>query len=148
MAVAALAAVTGGCVSTQTRRTLDRSYEAATARGRQAPGRPTERSGNSEVDLSGSLERDVVVAAAVARSPALAMMAHRARALVHAGRAEGSLPSAELGFEAWNLPLARPYALGEADMYMSSSASASQRLALSTREREPWPRMRRRWSPS
>lgn len=45
-------------------------------------------------------------------------MAHRARALVHAGRAEGSLPSAELGFEAWNLPLARPYALGEADMYM------------------------------
>jgi hypothetical protein len=45
-------------------------------------------------------------------------MAHRARALVHAGRAEGSLPPAELGFEAWNLPLARPYALGEADMYM------------------------------
>lgn len=60
----------------------------------------------------------MVVAAAVARSPALAVMAHRARALVHAGRAEGSLPPAELGFEAWNLPLARPYALGEADMYM------------------------------
>jgi cobalt-zinc-cadmium efflux system outer membrane protein len=60
----------------------------------------------------------VVVAAAVERSPALAVMAHRARALVHAGRAEGSLPPAELGFEAWNLPLARPYALGEADMYM------------------------------
>jgi outer membrane protein, heavy metal efflux system len=38
--------------------------------------------------------------------------------VVHAGRAEGSLPPAELGFEAWNLPLARPYALGEADMYM------------------------------
>lgn len=60
----------------------------------------------------------MVVAAAVERSPALAVMAHRARALVHAGRAEGSLPAAELGFEAWNLPLARPYALGEADMYM------------------------------
>jgi outer membrane protein TolC len=60
----------------------------------------------------------VVVVAAVGRSPALAVMAHRARALVHAGRAEGSLPPAELGFEAWNLPLARPYALGEADMYM------------------------------
>ncbi len=60
----------------------------------------------------------MVVAAAVERSPALAVMAHRARALVHAGRAEGSLPPAELGFEAWNLPLARPYALGEADMYM------------------------------
>ncbi|MBK6690543.1 MAG: TolC family protein [Deltaproteobacteria bacterium] len=59
-----------------------------------------------------------MVAAAVARSPALAVMAHRARALVHAGRAEGSLPPAEVGFEAWNLPLGRPYALGEADMYM------------------------------
>jgi outer membrane protein TolC len=70
------------------------------------------------VDLTAPLERDVVVAAAVARSPALAVMAHRARALVHAGRAEGSLRPAELGFEVWNLPLARPYALGEADMYM------------------------------
>jgi outer membrane protein TolC len=58
------------------------------------------------------------VAQAVARSPAVSLMAHRARALVHAGRAEGSLPPAELGFAATNLPLARPYALGEADMYM------------------------------
>jgi cobalt-zinc-cadmium efflux system outer membrane protein len=55
---------------------------------------------------------------AIARSPALAFMAHRARALVYAGRAEGSLPSAELSLEAWNLPLARPYAVGEANMYM------------------------------
>jgi outer membrane protein TolC len=45
-------------------------------------------------------------------------MAHRARALVHAGRAEGSLPTAEVGVEVWNLPLAQPYALGEANMYM------------------------------
>ncbi len=28
------------------------------------------------------------------------------------------MPSPELGLEAWNLPLARPYALGEANMYM------------------------------
>jgi outer membrane protein TolC len=90
----------------------------ATARVREAPGRPTQESTVAEADLAGPLERDVVVAAAVERSPALAVMAHRARALVHAGRAEGSLPPAELGFEAWNLPLARPYALGEADMYM------------------------------
>jgi outer membrane protein TolC len=45
-------------------------------------------------------------------------MAHRARALVHAAHADGSLPPAELGLEAWNLPLARPYAFGEAEMYM------------------------------
>lgn len=118
VAVATLVSVASGCVSTQTRRTLDRSYEVATARVREAPRRPTQESAVAEADLAGPLERDVVVAAAVERSPALAVMAHRARALVHAGRAEGSLPPAELGFEAWNLPLARPYALGEADMYM------------------------------
>lgn len=118
VAVATLVAVASGCVSAQTGRTLDRSYEVATARVREAPGRPTQESTVAEADLAGPLERDVVVAAAVERSPALAVMAHRARALVHAGRAEGSLPPAELGFEAWNLPLARPYALGEADMYM------------------------------
>jgi outer membrane protein TolC len=38
--------------------------------------------------------------------------------MVHGARAEGSLPSPELGLEAWNLPLARPYAVGEANMYM------------------------------
>jgi cobalt-zinc-cadmium efflux system outer membrane protein len=118
VAAATLAAVASGCVSTQTGRTLDRSYESATARAREAPRRSTERSTASEAELAGPVARDVVVAEAVARSPALAVMAHRTRALVHAGRAEGSLPPAEIGFEAWNLPLARPYALGEADMYM------------------------------
>lgn len=118
VAVAALAAVAGGCVSTQTARTLNRSYESATARVREAPRPSTEGSTAAEAELAGPLVRDVVVAEAVARSPALAVMAHRARALVHAGRAEGSLPAAELGAEAWNLPLARPYAVGEADMYM------------------------------
>lgn len=118
VAAAALTAVASGCVSAQTGRTLDRSYESATARVREAPRRSTEGSTAAEAELAGPLARDVVVAEAVAQSPALAVMAHRARALVHAGRAEGSLPPAELGFEAWNLPLARPYALGEADMYM------------------------------
>lgn len=74
--------------------------------------------GEPEVDLTAPLDRDAVVTLAVARSPALALVARRARALVHAGRAEGSLPPAELGFEVGNLPLTRPYAAGEADMYM------------------------------
>lgn len=115
---AALTAVASGCVSAQTGRTLDQSYESATARVREAPRPSTEGSTAAEAELAGPLVRDVVVREAVARSPALAVMAHRARALVHAGRAEGSLPAAELGAEAWNLPLARPYAAGEADMYM------------------------------
>jgi outer membrane protein TolC len=69
-------------------------------------------------DLSGPISRDTIVALAVSRSPGLTAMAHRARAMVHGARAEGSLPSPELGLEAWNLPLARPYAVGEANMYM------------------------------
>jgi len=92
---------------------LDRSYAVAASRLNDTP--PI-TAPNADSVLP--IERDTVVAQSVARSPALALMAHRARALVHAGRAEGSLPSAELGFEAWNLPLARPYALGDADMYM------------------------------
>lgn len=113
-----LALAAGGCVSTQTGRALDRSYDAAEIQLRDRSRDAADVSRASEVDLAGPLERDEVVSQAVARSPALAVMAHRARALVHAGRAEGSLPNAEVGVEVWNLPLARPYALGEADMYM------------------------------
>lgn len=101
-----------GCISSQSGRVLDRSYDAASVRLR-----PTEPAADN-VDLSGPLERDVVVSLAVRKSPALAVMAHRARALVYAGRAEGALPPPELGLEVWNLPLTRPYALGDADMYM------------------------------
>ena len=38
--------------------------------------------------------------------------------MLHGARAEGALPPPELGAQVWNLPLARPYALGEASMYM------------------------------
>jgi len=110
--------VATGCVSARTGQSLNRSYDAAGMRLREPSRRSTGKRADLPVDLSGPLERDAIVAQAIAGSPALALMAHRARALVHAGRAEGSLPPAELGFEAWNLPLARPYALGEADMYM------------------------------
>lgn len=54
----------------------------------------------------------------MARSPAVAAMLHRARALAAAGRAEAALPPAELAAEVWNLPAARPYALGDAEMFM------------------------------
>lgn len=119
MTAAVLAAAAGGCISPKTGQTLDRSYEAATARIQEISGRSSTKGiAVSETDLAGPIERGAIVALAVARSPALAVMAHRVRALVYAGRAEGSLPPAELGFEAWNLPLVRTYALGEADMYM------------------------------
>ncbi|HSC89961.1 MAG TPA: TolC family protein [Polyangiaceae bacterium] len=106
---------TAACGSGQTRQKLDRTYEATQVERPEPPPKEQER---AERALAEALERDFVVTEAVARSPALAVMAHRVRALVHAGRAEGSLPSAELGFEVWNLPLERPYSLNEADMYM------------------------------
>lgn len=102
-----------GCISERTSGALDRPYAAATGgiRARATDAAP-------EVDAAAPLDREAIVALAVARSPALGALAHRARALVHAGRAEASLPTAELGVAAWNLPLTRPYAVGEADMYM------------------------------
>lgn len=107
-----------GCVSAQTARNLDQSYDVASASlNRQAE--PEQRDpALNDAALTQTLDREVVVEQAVARSPALSILAHRARALVHAGRAQGAPPPAEVGFEVWNLPLAQPYALGEADMYM------------------------------
>jgi outer membrane protein TolC len=110
--LAALPAV--GCVSAQTSQRLDRSYDQASQQLRK----PLTAKQTPTIDPTAPLDRETVVKMAVAKSPSLAAMAHRARALVHAGRAEGSLPPPELGAEAWNLPLARPYAVGEADMYM------------------------------
>lgn len=105
-------ASTAGCISAQTSARIDRTFEAASIR-------PDERDPEEPLpELEGQVERDSIVRLAVARSPALAVMAHRARAVLHGGRAAGSLPTPELGLEAWNLPLARPYAVGEANMYM------------------------------
>jgi len=112
-----LALAAASCTSTQTLRTLDRTYDAAQARAKP-PNSFGTTVHDSDRELTEALERDFVIAQAVARSPALTVMAHRARALVHEGRADGSLPTAELGIEAWNLPLTHPYTLGQADMYM------------------------------
>jgi len=105
-----------GCISGKTGELLDRSYENAGTRLvlERRPASPTPDASGTAAPTSEA----AIVAEVVAKSPILATLAHRARALVHEGRAEGSLPNAELGFEAWNLPIERPYALDEADMYM------------------------------
>ena len=104
-----------GRVSAQTSPDLNRTDETA-AHGFHEPTHTLEKP--ADLDAEAPLDRDAVVALAVARSPSLAAVAHRARSMVHAARAEGSLPAGELGFQAWNLPLTRPYAVGDADMYM------------------------------
>lgn len=104
-----------GCVSVQTNQSLDRTYEAT---GRSLRGPTPQSATPAEPTIDSPLDRDDLIALAVSKSPALAALAHRARAMIHAARAEGALPTSELGFQAWNLPLTRPYAVGEADMYM------------------------------
>jgi len=113
-----LVVVATGCVSARTSQSLDRSYDAAAVRLREPPRRSTSERADFAGRPFGPTGARCNRRSGGPGSPALALMAHRAHALVHAGRAEGSLRPAELGFEAWNLPLARPYAFGEADMYM------------------------------
>ncbi|MEO8182406.1 MAG: TolC family protein [Deltaproteobacteria bacterium] len=113
LCVAGLCLPAVGCLSGATNQSIDRALTDSSVRLRERPDEPA-----ALPDLTGPISRETIVALAVSRSPGLAAIAHRARAMVYAARAEGSLPSPELGLEAWNLPLARPYAVGEANMYM------------------------------
>ncbi len=61
---------------------------------------------------------DGLVERALARDPGMRARALRARSLVEAARAEGSLPSPEADVQVWNVPFARPWSVGEASMYM------------------------------
>ena len=121
--LASLALPACASTSAQTSRDLDGAYDLATQRlaaGPSRAGEATDPPTYPALDPATypALDRDALIALAVARSPALAAMAHRARALIHAGRAERALPSPEVGVQLTNLPLTRPYALGEASMYM------------------------------
>lgn len=86
------------------------------ARAGHASGR--ERDAFARWDERRAIARDELVRLAVVRDRGLAADALRVRAMLEDARAEESLPPPELGAEAWNVPLARPYQLGEADMYM------------------------------
>lgn len=66
-----------------------------------------------------ALERNAFVAMVLRRHPELEALRQRAKAESQGVRAEDALPAPELGVEIWNLPLARPYAFRDADMYMA-----------------------------
>jgi outer membrane protein TolC len=69
--------------------------------------------------FDGSVRRARIVAGVLANDPELTALQHRARALLHAARAEAALPSPEIDAEVWSLPVGRGiYAFGEASMYM------------------------------
>lgn len=110
-----LAASATSCVSGATHRLIDETFEAPVIGARAGA---SIRPADAALGLAVPLTRAALLAAVVARDPGLAARAHRVRAMLHASRAEGSLPAPEVSGQIWNLPLARPYALGEAQMYM------------------------------
>lgn len=110
-----VASATTGCLAGPTSRLMDQTFQLPALRRRPIPASEVAR---EDTDLSGSLGRAQVLALVVARDPGLRSLAHETRAALHAARAEGALPAPEVNVQVWNLPLARPYALGEASMYM------------------------------
>ncbi len=109
--------------------------------------------------------RAAMVRAAVSHDPGITARAARVRSMVETARAEGAPPSPEVNAQAWNVPFSRPWALGDADMYMvelrqrlpawgsldarsrASLAGADAALAeLSAREREVARRATEAWA--
>lgn len=82
---------------------------AARAGGEAAP---------AALDASRPLDLETAQRLALERDPELAAMAHRARAMLHAARAEAALPAPEAGVEVWNLRLTPPYDASTLDMVM------------------------------
>jgi outer membrane protein TolC len=59
-----------------------------------------------------------VMRVAVGNDPGVVARRLRARAAAETALAEASVPSPELSTQMWNLPFTRPWALGDANMYM------------------------------
>lgn len=66
-----------------------------------------------------SIDRATVIRTAVAANPGIAAATQRAHASALAASAEGSLPPPEAMVQVWQVPLARPYAIGDAAMVMA-----------------------------
>jgi outer membrane protein TolC len=83
-----------------------------------APVRAEQPANDDERELQGPLRRESVLRASVARSPAVNAAILRARASATEAGAEGSLPPPEAMAQVWQVPLARPYAVNDAQMIM------------------------------
>jgi outer membrane protein, heavy metal efflux system len=66
----------------------------------------------------GPLDRAAAVRTAIAAHPGIAAAEKRAHATALMAEAEGSLPPPEVMLQVWQVPLARPYAVGDAGMAM------------------------------
>lgn len=124
-------AFTSGCASSAQARATMREAEAPVSLSSKAtrggaPSAPPrdygaeEYAGEAEFLLAGPVSRDLLAEAAIARSPALLAGAKRVRALVATARAESSFEAPELMADIWQVPVSRPWAIGDAQMIMLS----------------------------
>ena len=79
---------------------------------RSAQSEPQERA------LVGPLDRSTLIELAVARSPSVRAMSQYARGVSISSKAEGKQSPPEAMVSAWQVPLARPYAVNDAAMVM------------------------------
>lgn len=79
---------------------------------------------SEEADLSGTVDRATLAQVAIARSPSLLAGARRVRALTASAQAESSLPEPELTADIWQVPVSRPWAIGDAQMIMLGISQA------------------------
>ena len=68
--------------------------------------------------LSASVDRISIIRAAVSAHPGVRASSLRAHAASMAAAASGSLPPPEVMMQVWQVPIAKPYALGDAGMIM------------------------------
>lgn len=68
--------------------------------------------------FAGEVDRDSLVRAAIGRNPALAGGKARAQAAEAMAEAEGKLPPPEAMAQLWQVPLAKPYSVLDAQMFM------------------------------
>jgi outer membrane protein, heavy metal efflux system len=72
----------------------------------------------ADAELAREVRFDTVLRTALARNSDLAEAAARTRAARSATSAAGRLPAPQFAYQLWAAPLARPYALDEAEMHM------------------------------
>ncbi|MBI5538380.1 MAG: TolC family protein [Deltaproteobacteria bacterium] len=84
----------------------------------EPPAAPTVPAASAELDLSGTLDRNRVLRAAIARNPGLRASHRRAAAMRMMGEADSRMPPPEAEVSVWQVPLSRPYSVPDASMIM------------------------------
>ena len=81
-----------------------------------------------EAELARSARLETILRVALERNPEVAENQARARAAEARGQAASRLPDLEAKYEQWGVPLARPYALNEANKTATLPSTADARI--------------------